>query len=314
MIEQAAQWAAALDAGDMGEKERLALAAWCAKDPLHQTMLDHMRAFDDRVDRAEDFERAALHAMLERNSSSYARRGGGLLGIALLVAFGWAGIRSDFARDYFPDYQTGRGELRTLALADGSEAVIDTNSAIGIDLDEGRREVRLISGQLFAKVAKGRRAPFVVKTAHGSATALGTAFAVRREQNYTLVTVIESHVRVCPGSTAANEKQCRILSAGERARVTSARVSTETPVDPSMAAMWSSGWLEADDEDVADVLAELSRYSRRPIRFDAASLEGVKITGSFPLRDIDRAIEGVGRTGNLQVRRSAQEILVTRRF
>lgn len=313
MIEQAALWAATLDAGDMSKNEREACAAWCAEHPLHRHTLDRMRAFDNRVIGAEDFERAALRTMLEHGGSNLRRVGGTMLGIVILIAVGWAGMQSDFIRDRFPDYQTGRGELRTVALADGSELVVDTDGAVATDLDEGRRKVRLIRGQLLARVTKGRAAPFVVETTHGTATALGTAFIVRREHDYTLVTVIESHVRVCPGS-AANQAECRVLSAGERARVTPEQITAPALVNPSAAAMWSSGWLEADDDDVADVLAELARYSARPIRFDPASLAGVRVTGNFPLRDVDRAVEGVARTAGLQVSRSAQEILVTRQF
>lgn len=311
MIDQAARWAAMLDAGDMSAGDRRAYAAWCAMHPLHQRTLDRMRAFDARVAEVDDFERDALRTVLERRR--YRRLGGTLLGIVLVAAGGWAGIRNDYVRDHFPDYQTDRGELRTVALKDGGEIILDTDGAVGVDMDGKHRQVRLIRGQLLAKVAKDQARPFVVETVHGTATALGTSFIVRRENDYTLVTVIESRVRVCPAEIA-DEDRCRPLSAGERARITRSAISEESPVDPSAEVMWSSGWLEADDQEVGEMLTELNRYSERPIRFDAASLRGVKVTGSYPLRDIDRAIDGIGRAAELRVRRSGNgEIVVTRR-
>lgn len=311
MIDQAARWAAMLDAGDMSADDQEAYAEWRSAHPLHQRTLDRMRAFDARVAGAGDIERDALRTVLERRR--HRRLGGALLGVVLAVVAGWAGMQSDYVRDRFPDYQTDRGELRAVALKDGSEITLDTDAAVGVDMDDGHRQVRLIRGQLLANVTKDQPRPFVVETVHGTATALGTSFIVRREENYTLVTVIESRVRICPAKLP-DEDGCRTLAPGERARVTQSAVSEESPVDPSAAAMWSSGWLEADDWEVGDVLAELNRYSERPIEFDAASLRGVKVTGSYPLRDIDRAIDGIGRAAELSVRRSGNgEIVVTRR-
>lgn len=299
-----------LDAGDMTADDHSAYAAWRAAHPLHERTLDRMRAFDARVTDAGDLERDALHKVLDRRR--YRRLGGGFLSIVLLAALGWAGIRSDFVRDRFPDYQTARGELRTVALKDGSEIILDTEGAVGVDMDGRHRQVRLIRGQILAKVAKDQARPFVVETAYGTATALGTTFIVAREGEAMLVTVLESRVRVCPGNIVDRDA-CRTLAAGERARVTPSGVTGESPIDPAVAAMWSTGWLEADDEEVGDVLAELNRYSERPIEFDAASLRGVKVTGSYPLRNIDRAVEGIGRTAALHVRRSSTgEILISR--
>lgn len=310
MIDQAARWAATLDAGDMSADDQRAYAAWCAAHPLHQRMLDRMRAFDARVANAADFERDALRTVLERRR--YRRLGGPLLGMLLLGVAGWAGIQSDYVRNRFPDYQTEKGQLRTVALKDRSEITLDTDGAVGVDMDDTHRQVRLIRGQLLVKVAEDQTRPFIVETEHGTATALGTSFIVRREDSYTMMTVIESRIRVCPAEKT-DEDGCRTLAAGERARVTRSAVLAEPPADPAAAAMWSSGWLEADDQEVGTVLAELTRYSKRPIRFDAATLRGVKVTGSYPLRDIDRAIDGIGRTATLRVHRSANgEIVITR--
>ena len=180
-------------------------------------------------------------------------------------------------------------------------------------MDGRHRQVRLIRGQLLAKVAKDQVRPFMVETTYGTATALGTTFIVARQDEAMLVTVIESRVRVCPGNLV-DQDACRTLAAGERARVTTTGVTDESPVDPAAAAMWSTGWLEADDQEVGEVLTELNRYSARPIRFDAGSLRGVKVTGSYPLRDIDRAVEGIGRMAALHVHRSSdEEILISRR-
>jgi transmembrane sensor len=304
VIEQAAQWAALLDSGEVSDQARRAYEKWCAAHPLHRRTLDRMRAFDAQVQSAGDFEHNALRRMVKRRPSFHRRLKGITLGIAVLAIGGWAGMQAGWVSDHFPDYRTGRGAARMIELADGSQLALDTDGAIDIRMNSDRRRVRLIRGQIFARVSKDERRPFVVETPHGTATALGTAFVVRRRDHDTIVTVVESRVRICPGKAALDDDRCRTLGAGERARVRTGEVTPLANVDRNAAALWASGWLEVDDQEVAEVLAELSRYRDTPIRFDAGELRGLRVTGSFPLRDIDRAIEGVARTKALNVRRT----------
>ncbi|HET9397047.1 MAG TPA: hypothetical protein VFO36_13450, partial [Nitrospiraceae bacterium] len=72
-------------------------------------------------------------------------------------------------------------------------------------------------------------------------------------------------------------------------------------------------WLEVDDQDVSTVLTELNRYRARPILFDAHELRGLKVTGSFPLTDLHRALEGVSRTAHLNVRHAEDGQVSVRR-
>ena len=44
------------------------------------------------------------------------------------------------------DYHTGKGELRTVHLADGSTVELDASSAIGLDFTNSQRRVHLLAG------------------------------------------------------------------------------------------------------------------------------------------------------------------------
>lgn len=313
VIEQAARWAALIDAGDMAAEEQAACERWCAADPVHRRTLDRMRSFDDRVQDMAGFEREALHQLVERQASgSRAGLRAAMIGIALLAFAGVAATQIDALRDYFPDYRTGRGEQRGIALEDGSAVTLDTDGAIRVALGPAQRHIRLIHGRLLATVAKDPGRPFVVETPHGTATALGTVFTVRRNADDTLVTVIHSKVRVCPGGGAIGD-HCLILGAGEQAMMNGRTVERIAAVDTDAAALWATGWLEVDNRPVVEVLDELNRYRAIPIRFDAAGLRGIMVTGSFPLRDSDRALEGIGRSPHLSVRSDGSAPIVERR-
>lgn len=285
----------------MDAADRAAFTSWYDADPVHRQTLDRMRAFDGRLQTIDALEREAVNRFISRRSRLTRRTGGAAIGIMLALAGGWSLIGSDLLRDRFPDHQTARGEVRAIALADGSRITLDTDAAIRVTLGKSEREISLVRGQLLATVAKDPDRPFIVATPHGTATALGTAFIVRRNRKETRVTVIQSHVRVCPSEQGA---ACLTLQAGQRALIDGQRARQLQDTDPASATLWTTGWLEADDMEAGAVLDELNRYRHDPVRFDAAALNGRKVTGSFPLRDPDRALEGVIRSAGLSAHKA----------
>ncbi|SNT11142.1 MULTISPECIES: FecR family protein [unclassified Azospirillum] len=300
LIHQAAQWAAMIDAGDVTESEMAACRAWCAADPQHQALLDRMLGFNDRM-AAAPFEKAALHRLLHRRQRRPLLAGAAAL--PLLVAGIWAAWQVLPLHSLFADYRTAPGEQRVVDLADGSRLTLDTDGAIDVELGQKQRLVQLRQGQILAEVAPARDRPFIVETPEGTATALGTSFTVRREAGGTLVTVVESHVRVCASAPPAHVLPCRDIGPGESVHLSARMVTAPKRVDTARATLWTQGWLEVDDQEVADVLIELNRYRDQPIGFDPSALRGLRVTGSFPLTDTDQALQGLARTARLHVDR-----------
>lgn len=302
MIERAAFWAAQLATDESTREDRDACEAWCREHPLHRLAIERMRGLDAQIDSTGDIGREAIETVLEKRSRSGRWLGGLTMGIVALAAGGWMTAQSLTVRALFPDYETARGEQRTVTLADGSGLAIDTDAALDFDRSDGARTVTLFRGQLLARVAADRAHPFVVRTRDGTATALGTAFTVRRDDDATMITVLESRVRACPAQSASTD--CADLLPGDRVRMAHGRLEHLGRVDPEAAGMWATGWLVADDQSVADVLLELNRYRERPVRFDPAELADVRVSGSFPLTDPDRALDGILRSTGLRLSRS----------
>ncbi|MFT3968111.1 MAG: FecR domain-containing protein [Sphingobium sp.] len=299
MIEQAAYWAAQLATDEATQDDYDACEAWCREHPLHRLAMDRMRGLDAQFDSTDDIGRETIETVLERRSRKDRWFGGLALGLLLLAGGGWLAAQSLTVRAWFPDYATARGEQRSVTLADGSGITIDTDAALDFRRDGVSRTVTLFRGQILARVAKDNARPFVVKTRDGTATARGTAFIVRRDDDATTITVLESHVRACP--TKADPDDCADLSPGDQARMSNGRLARLGRVDPETAAIWAEGWLAADDLPVARVLLELNRYRRQPVRFDARELAGVRVSGSFPLADTDRALDGIVRSTGLRL-------------
>ncbi len=306
VIRKAAHWLAELDGDAVTAAQRDACEAWCAEHASHRLAFDRMRGFDARFQGLDGVERAALtRATHGRERGPTRRMAGGLLGLGAIVFAGWLGVTSFAGRQLFPDYRTAPGEQRTVTMADGSALVVDTDSAVDVDENGVSRHVRLFRGRVMANVVTDPSRPFQVETRDGTATALGTAFAVERDGDRTLVTVTESRVRVCPATLTADNTDCLRLEPGQRAMIADGRVVRIGSVAPEQAAAWARGWLEADDKPLAEILTELNRYRRQPIRFDAVDLSHIRITGSYPLTDAPRALNAIAETAGITVSRTA---------
>lgn len=310
-IESAAYWAAVIDADDATDADRAACEAWCNQHPSHRETLERLIGFTSKIASAGDFEQDALRQVAEYRPQSR-RRIAGIAGIVLLL-FG-IGLSFYPSLQHAADYQTSTGEQRDVALTDGSRLTIDTNGAVNVRMDDQTRAIDLVRGQILATVAHDPDKPFVVRTPEGSITALGTAFVVRREGQETLVSVIQSHVRACPLESEGNPQICRKLGPGEQVRMTSSAVVPRPRVEPGQAGLWATGWLEADDREVSDLIAELNRYRKAPIHFRESDLRGLRVSGGYPLRDTDRALDGIARSAGLEVERSgAGDVFVHRK-
>ncbi len=283
MVKRASMWAARLDGEESCLADRRAFDLWCAEDPRHREVYSRMTGLDDRLAALDQTSRSALSASLEKPKRRSSPVGAVTAVVALLMA-GWVGTQNLAFRSLTPDVRTKAGEQRSMKLPDGSVLVADTATA----LDIGRREVLLFDGRVLATVAADPGRPFVVRTAEGRATALGTRYTVQRENHVTRVTVIESRVEICP-----NKGACRTLSAGEQVEMNSGGIGPIRRVDPVQTSLWSTGWAELDDRPLPEFLAELSRYSAAPIRYDADRLADVRVTGSYPLTDPEASLRAI---------------------
>lgn len=294
IIERAAYWIAHLGSGDAKDADFAAFEDWRAEHPAHALAIERMSG----LGAGSDVERETLRRLYmgPRRFS-----GGALLAIALVTGGGWLLSRLPMVELYMADERTATGETRERRLADGSRIVLATDSAVDVDMMRDRRTVRLLRGELFAKVAKGQ-GTFRIETADGTAEALGTAFTVRKEERGSIVAVISSQVRVCP--TSRDSIRCLTLSPGERARVADGGVTRLSGADPGDLAAWTEGWLPANDMALPDVLDALNRWRRNPIRFNRQALSDLRVSGIFPLREGGGALANIARSQPIEIDRS----------
>lgn len=306
VIEQAAAWQAQLADEQCDGAERSAFNAWLNADPSHRVAFDRMGAIAGRMVGQDPIERAALNSML-----SGRRQAGGMLALLILAGAGLlatTAAQNPAVRSRIADQRSAIGELKPALLAGGDRITLDSDSAA--DIDDGQRTVRLWRGAVMAQVRHGSATPFVVSTAHGTAQALGTRFSVRIEDRATIVAVVQSRVEACASD---GDKACLILGPGQSARLDDSGVHRLADIDPAAEAAWSEGLLVADDMPVAQLVERLNRYRTAPIRYRAGALDGLSLSGSFPLRDTDRALASIGAALPVTVEATADGPVLHRR-
>ena len=327
---EAVAWYARLCSGTITDAERAAWRQWQAAHP------DHGRAWQ----RIESMRAALLQvptniaAPALRMTEQARSRRQALRGVALLASAGtlgyvaWRGAgEQGFARPLLADYRTGIGQQREVVLADGSLLVLDTATAVDVRFTGTERVVRLWAGAVLIETAHLRQPqqaadprPFIVQTAQGSVTALGTRFTVRQYDDpldgqpggYTEVAVLEHAVAIRAGAVAGAGAAAVapaasnagphpvLLRAGQQVRFTSSRVEA-VQAAPDNAGQWRSGHLLVNNRSLAEVLAELSRYRHGRLGCDPG-VAGLRISGVFPLTDTDRALALLTRTFPLRQR------------
>lgn len=288
IVQKAAEWLAHFESGDASEQDYGEFDAWRSAHPAHALALDRLGGVRESLASTPDVERETLRRLLLRPQRT---AGTPFLIVLALLSAGWAGSRLPTVQLFFADQKTTAGETRTVDLADGSTLTLSTDSAVNINVDSSGRRVTLLRGEILAQVAKHEGESFTVDTDDGTATALGTAFTVRKEAASTVIAVAESRVRVCP--SREGDAACLTLTPGQRARLTPRQVVHLPDVAAIDVGAWAEGWLSVDDRPLVEVLDELNPWRAVPVAFDRRSLADLRVSGVFSLRDPDKAADNL---------------------
>lgn len=299
--EQAADWLVALTATDPHERERarIAFEAWKAADPRHAAAAAPMERLLGGMQSLRHGHAAGARAAL-RAGEAAAGRGTrrrralatGIMGVLLAALVAAPLWRSEWPQSLAADLRTAPGEWRTQRLPDGSLLTLAGGSAVDLHFDRGRRQVRLLRGDVLVDVAPDAARPFEVRTRDGEIRALGTRFVVRREADATRLAMIESVTAVRPDQalTRPLEEAVRV-HAGEQVRIRPDAVQRLPGIEPAaLVRAWSRHEWAVVDMPLTQVLEELGRHRAGRLGYDASALAALRVSAVLPLDDTDRAL------------------------
>lgn len=319
--EQAADWIVRQDGDGLSREEQALFDRWI-EDPMHRAAYDRHNAVWARYQSAgatmavmqsqsapRRFRRRYDPRPVSRSPVSRRPVSRKLVAsaIAACLALVVIGHVEDWPMRLRADFATGIGERRTVKLADGSTARLDARSAIAFAQTGGRRVVQLLEGSAAFDVAADRAHPFTVETGSGSVTALGTAFAVRREDGAAQLVVTQHSVSVL---TAQGQRA--IVHEGEGADFSPGRVTPPRPIDVTAATGWTRGKLFVFDQPLGEVVARIAQERRVywTVRGDAAA---IRVNGVYDLNEPTQAIAMLQSTLNLRAFRLSDRFIILSR-
>ncbi|MGE8656816.1 MAG: FecR family protein [Achromobacter sp.] len=278
---EAARWFARAHCGQWDAAQEQARADWLAADPRHAYEYRLLESIWQAADAVAPERLRALAEAPRRTAHSGRRAALALsLGAAIIAAGGWAWWPRGAG---WVEYRTQVGELRSVALPDGSRAELNSRSHLRVRFDDAERRVALIEGEALFSVEKNAGRPFVVDAGLGTATVTGTRFDVRRDAEQVRVLVASGSVKVAGAHDAAAVP----VAAGQGVRIGAAgQADRVEPVDVAATLAWRDGQIRFSDTDLASAAREVSRYRQHPVAL-GPGVAHLTVTSVFQTRDTD---------------------------
>jgi transmembrane sensor len=304
--EVAANWLIRHDADRLSADEEQSFEAWRAASPAHREAYRRAEGLWTRFE--EDADPAELRALRAaalsvRTPNSRWRVGIaaaascmtaiGAIALYLSHRVGVDAVENSTRLATEDSYSTARNERSIVTLSDGTMVTLNLDTTMDVVFTPGERLVRITHGQAFFEVAKNPHRPFVVQAADRRVTALGTQFDVRLDPDRVEVVLLEGKITVDHTAPSLLEElklrkahvelrpgQKLVAALGEPVAISDTNAQRETS--------WRHGWVEFDNQTVGDAVAELNRYSERPIMVPDESVRDLRLSGVFRVGQPDR--------------------------
>jgi transmembrane sensor len=324
--EEATQWRFREESGPLAAHEREALEAWLADDLRHRSAYEDTRlVFDVAARHAAHpemlaFRQAALTAKPRSGFAAHARIAASLVAGVLVLGTGAVtltavkapaasrlGAQAAQLAPMLPAnaaiYRTAIGQRSTIALPDGSTATLNTDSILKVAYSGDERGVRLLRGQALFDVAKNKARPFQVYAANRRITAVGTVFDVRLNGEAVKVALVEGVVRVAPLKARAPAPPVT-MKAGQVLATAPQTATQLTSVDIRRETSWREGVVVFDDAPLVEAVAEINRYTTRPVRLGESDIGGLRVSGVFKTGDPEHFAKTMAEVFPLTVERT----------
>lgn len=329
--EIAATWCARVAEGPLAPDERIAFQEWIDADTEHPALFERTvaawQALEDQAGSPEMIMMRgdALETVRRANQRRWTRRFSGWRQVAAIAACLLIVIGGGLAWRLVPtSYETGTGERRVIALADGSRVSLDAATRVDVRYWGDRRQLWLRQGRAKFSVAKDPLRPFSVQAADRMVIATGTQFSVERLSGQVRVVLYEGRVAVLDTArTAAPPQALRIgprklaadqalLPGRELVVSTTAPVAKLAQIDAGRSLAWEAGLMQFTDEPLGTVLERMNRYGAIKIRAGDPRAAGTAISGQFVGGDVDAFVEGVTAVFPLSAARQSNGDVVLR--
>jgi ferric-dicitrate binding protein FerR (iron transport regulator) len=205
---------------------------------------------------------------------------------------------------------TKLGEYHCFVLADSSEACLNTDSLVKVDINSTARHIEVVSGEVSFVVHKDSR-PFDVLAGSVLIHDVSTAFDVLKTRKSTQVTVVQGSIRVMAPvkidsrikfdlaqaddgwQRAPEYHRLQQIEFDEAAGTLRSRPAlTETRLAQMLA--WKKGRIDLNGRSLEEALSEFSRYqSVTRFKYADSSIGKIIVGGSMEFTNLDDFLQAV---------------------
>jgi len=285
IAETAAAWVARLASKTATAADRADLKAWLDADPAHAAAYQEFTALWGELGgvKAPDFVKTIKRRRRRRVAANVCAAG--LIAVLVPALYNMGAI--DRLR---ADYYTSVGEVKQIALEDGSTLHLDTDSAVRLRFSTAERHIDLLRGTAFIDVAHDTARPLIISDGSVNARAVGTHFAVDRDAEPTKVGVEEGRVEVSLGTRRV------LLGAGEAARPDDKGGLLVFKEDVATATQWRNSKLIFSGQPLRSVLKTLARYRHGQIVLWDQAIGDAPVSGVFDTGNTNEALRIIAST------------------
>jgi transmembrane sensor len=282
---EAARLLARLNAEPTAEDEA-EICAWIEADPRHAVAFARAEAAWEAAERlksaAADVTLPPLQQIISEEQQRRLSRNIMAAAAVAVLLFIVAAIVTVRTFSGVERYETGIGQMRDIALEDGSALHLNSDSEVEARFTSNGRKVRILKGEASFEINHDPERPFDVEARAALIRAVGTAFNVRLRPSLVELTVTHGSVTVHSGNSLQQQ-----VSAGSGA-VIQPRSITLTRLGPKLIEQrtaWREQMVELDGETIEQATGEFNRYRKAPILIGDTRVSALRIGGRFRTTD-----------------------------
>ena len=311
VVDEALEWFAKLRNTSHDPVVRAEFERWLASSPRHAQEYRDLEAMWDTPSFAKAVDSLPIASDVRRRARNPVARWAvhaASLAAAIIIGIGVWQYPTMMLR-WEADYLTGIGGTSTVTLPDGSSMTLDTASAVAVDFNAGKREVRLLQGEAFFDVKHDPDHPFRVAGSYGEVEVRGTAFSVRADPEEDRVILERGLVHV----TRLNDRSdAADLQPDQMIVATATSLSAVQSTDPATALAWRDGRIIFENQRMSSVLNELSRYYGGKVIVLDSRVSRLVVTGNYRLDDVEAAIGTLADAVGVKMNRLPGGIIILR--
>jgi transmembrane sensor len=272
---EAAAWLARLRSEERTAEDERGFRVWLAESEAHRAAFETTNSVFEMAGAAP--RRVARTQVPLVTRRHVLRTGVGLAAasVAGLVVYLRSGVT----------YATDIGEQLDVSLEDGTRVRLDTDSEIRVSMSKELRRVQLRRGRAHFAVAEDSQRPFKVIARDRLVTAAHGEFDVSLDGVLVSVLPQAGSVQIGNEKPAAGLAPPRTVMPGQLVVFAEDKLVREAHPEMKSASAWRYGRLALFEEPLAEAVAQMNRYTRRPIVILDPEIAQMRISGTYSVGD-----------------------------